>query len=178
MNGSHTLAIGYRRLHAGVDADLLQRVLHRERVHHRRQHPHVIAGRAIHAARRARDAAEDVAAADHHAQFISHRAGVGDFMRDAGGDGGVDREPPLAHQDLARQLQQDTLESGGSHETFDGQWAGGADLIGAPPGCQALIRCRIGAGAPLPMREDSEASALAKLGEGDRNAGTPSPNFD
>ena len=31
-----------RRLDAGLDADLLERVLHRQRVHHRRQHAHIV----------------------------------------------------------------------------------------------------------------------------------------
>ena len=53
-----------RRLHADVDAELLERVLERQRVEHGREHPHVVGGRAVHARGRARHAAVDVARAD------------------------------------------------------------------------------------------------------------------
>ena len=53
-----------RRLHARVDAALLQRVLQRQRVEDGREHAHVVGGRAVHAGRRARHAAVDVARAD------------------------------------------------------------------------------------------------------------------
>src|SRR3546814_12799253 len=36
-----------RRLHARLDADLLERRLHRERIHHRCEHPHLIARSAV-----------------------------------------------------------------------------------------------------------------------------------
>ena len=54
-----------RRHHARVHAERLDGVLHRERVHDRREHAHVIAGDAVHAGARQPGAAEDVAAADH-----------------------------------------------------------------------------------------------------------------
>ena len=53
-----------RGLHPGVDAALLQRVLQRQGVDHRRQHAHVVAGDAVDAAVAGGDAADDVAAAD------------------------------------------------------------------------------------------------------------------
>ena len=58
-----------RRLDAGFDAKLFQRILHRQRVHDRRQHAHIVGLRAVHALGGARHAAEDIAAADDQADF-------------------------------------------------------------------------------------------------------------
>jgi preprotein translocase subunit YajC len=52
-----------------LGAELFQRVLHRQRVHHRGQHAHVVAGDPVHAAGGQAGAAEDVAAADHQADL-------------------------------------------------------------------------------------------------------------
>ena len=63
-----------RGLHARFDAGLLERALQREAVDHRRQHAHVIRGRAIHAAMAGGQSAPDVSAADHdrdlHAEVV------------------------------------------------------------------------------------------------------------
>ena len=53
-----------RRLDARFDAKLLQRILHRKRVHDRREHTHIIGLRAVHALRSARHPAEDITAAN------------------------------------------------------------------------------------------------------------------
>ncbi len=58
-----------RRQHARVAAEAFDRVLHGQRVHHRRQHAHVVGAGALHALGRALHAAEDVAAADDQAHF-------------------------------------------------------------------------------------------------------------
>src|SRR3546814_13267427 len=62
-----------RRLHARLDADLLERRLHRERIHHRCEHPHVIARRAVDSLRDPRQPAEDVAAANDEAERSEER---------------------------------------------------------------------------------------------------------
>ena len=59
-----------RRQDAGVDADLLERVLQRQRVHHRRQHAHIIGAGPVEALGGAGQAAEDVAAADDEAELM------------------------------------------------------------------------------------------------------------
>jgi hypothetical protein len=56
-------------LHAGRHAELLQRVLHGQSVHHRGQHAHIIGLGAVHALGSAGHTAEDVAAADDEADF-------------------------------------------------------------------------------------------------------------
>ena len=70
-------------MHPGVDAELLQRILKRQRVHHRRQHAHVIGGCAVEALRRRGHAAEDVAAADDQAELMALRLGGRDLARQA-----------------------------------------------------------------------------------------------
>ncbi len=66
MYGSQTSRIaGMALIDARVDALVLEGVLERERVLHRREHADVVAGRAVHAAGGGGHAAEDVAAADH-----------------------------------------------------------------------------------------------------------------
>ncbi len=66
-----------RRLHAGLDVLLLERVLERQRVEHRREHPHVVARGAVHAFGGLGEATVDVAAADHdrdlHAAAVDGR---------------------------------------------------------------------------------------------------------
>ena len=57
------------RLHPRLHTELLERVLHRERVHHGRQHAHVVAGRAVEPPGCARNAAENIATTDHHSHF-------------------------------------------------------------------------------------------------------------
>ena len=103
-----------RGLDARIHADLLQRVLHGERVHDGRQHAHIIGGGALESLGGRGDAPENVSAAHDHADFIALRFHIGDLERDAGGDGGVDRMP-LAHQHFAGQLQENTFEARASH---------------------------------------------------------------
>jgi hypothetical protein len=102
-------------LDAGVDAKLLQRVLHRQRVHDRRQHAHVVRLGAVHALRRARHAAKDVAAADDEADLqpgILRRLDLGGELRD---EIGVDAVLLVAHQHLTRELEKDALIAGRTH---------------------------------------------------------------
>ena len=94
---------------------LLERVLQRERVHHRRQHAHIVGGRAVEALGRGGHAAEDVAAADDEAQLMALRLRRCDLAGEAGDRFGIDAELALAHQRLARQLQQDAVEARAGH---------------------------------------------------------------
>ena len=61
-----------RRLHPGLDTDLLERVLQREAVDHRRQHAHLIADDAVDPPALAVHAAEDVSPADHDGDLRAH----------------------------------------------------------------------------------------------------------
>ena len=71
-----------RRHHAGVGTRLLERVLERQRVEHRGQHPHVVGGGPVHAGRRALEAAVDVAGADHDRDLHPRAATLVDLVRD------------------------------------------------------------------------------------------------
>src|SRR6185503_6508700 len=96
------------RLDPAGQAVAFQDRLHRQRVHHGRQHAHIIRRGPVDAFRSACQAAEDIAAADHHADL---GAGFDRFLH-VGGDAldraGVDAETTLAHQCLTRDLEQYT----------------------------------------------------------------------
>ena len=64
MYGSATSAIVRADWTRVQTAELLERILDRERVQHGREHAGVVARGAIHAGARSREAAEDVPAAD------------------------------------------------------------------------------------------------------------------
>ena len=72
-----------RALHARVAAEALDRILHGQRVHHRGQHAHVIAGDAIDAGPGEPGAAEDVAAADDAGHLHAASLDLEHFARDA-----------------------------------------------------------------------------------------------
>ena len=84
-------------------------LLHGQGVHHGGQHADVVGLGALHAGGGAGDAAEDVAAADHHADLDAH----GDDVADIGGDGAdrlvVQAILAPAHQGFAGEFQQDAL---------------------------------------------------------------------
>jgi hypothetical protein len=104
-----------RALHPRVHAEALERVLQRERVEHRGQHAHVVAGRAVHALRGGLHAAEDVAGALHDGDLdaaIVHALDLGGDRLDALGVGAVFQ---IAHQRLPGQLEEDALEGGWRH---------------------------------------------------------------
>ena len=101
-----------RALHAREDAQLLQRVLQRQRIDDRRQHAHVIGAGAIHSLGAGGNPAEDVSAPDDDADLDAHLDDVahllGDLLQRLRGDPVL----RLAHQRLAAELQEDALESG------------------------------------------------------------------
>ena len=94
------------------DAGLLQRRLHAERIHDGGQHAHVVGLGAVHAGRRAGDAAEDVAAADHHADLDAERDHAPHILGDAAAGLGVEAIIAVTHQCLAGHLEHDTLVAG------------------------------------------------------------------
>ena len=110
--------------HPRRDAVVFKRILQGQRVDHRGQHTHVIAGRAVHAAGAGGQAAEDVAAANHHRCLDTERLNFGDVLGDSGGNRGIDPVVLVAHEGFARQLQEDTFVvgrgrgRGGRHEVI------------------------------------------------------------
>jgi hypothetical protein len=88
-----------------VKTPILQRRLHRQRVHHRGQHAHVVGGRAFHPLGAALQAAKNVAAADHHADLdpkVAHRFHL---LGNALDGRGMQAIALVAHQRLARDLK-------------------------------------------------------------------------
>ena len=83
-----------------------------ERVQHRGQHPHVVAGCPVHPARGALDAAVDVAGADDHRDLDAAIADRRDLLGDALDLGAVGAVIEAPHQRLAGELQQDPPEAG------------------------------------------------------------------
>ena len=86
------------RHHPHRHLQLFQRVLHRQRIHHRCQHAHVIASGAFHAGRRAGDTAKDIAATDDETDLDTASNNIFDFLGNAGDHFGVDAIGPLAHE--------------------------------------------------------------------------------
>ena len=95
------------RLYTGLQPLPLQGALHGQCIDHRGQHAHVVAAGAVHARGGGRHAAEDVAAADHQADLHAHVVHGLDLLGDHADHLGVEAIFPLAHQPLARELQQD-----------------------------------------------------------------------
>ena len=92
-----------------MDLQLLQRVLHRQRVDHRRQHPHVIAGHPIDEPfGRSRQAAVDVAPADDHGDLHAHLVDLADLLGDRADGLELEAEGLRPHEGFAGQLQEDS----------------------------------------------------------------------
>src|SRR5690606_11668379 len=89
-----------------------QRGGERQCVDDSRQHAHVVAGDPVAALRGHGDAAEDVAAPDHDADFNVHGAHFGNVGGDAVDDRDIDAETLAAHQGFARGFEEDALEQG------------------------------------------------------------------
>ena len=73
MNGSATCVHGDGALHPRVHAFFFERVLQRQRVDHRRQHAHVVAGGAFDLEALLPAAAENISAADHDGDLDAER---------------------------------------------------------------------------------------------------------
>src|SRR3546814_19794598 len=96
----------------------------RERIHHRCEHPHVIARRAVDSLRDTRQPAEDVAAANDEAAFVPRLFRRGDPTSGARHRLGIDPEGRFAHQAFARSLEKDAFDAGKRHGTWRKEKAG------------------------------------------------------
>ena len=114
---------------------LTSEVLQRQRVDDGGEHAHVVAGDAVAALRGHRHAAEDVAAADDDADLDAERPRLGNVGRDPVDHRNVDAEMLVAHQRLARRLEQDAPVFGPCRH-----------------GILAIVGCRVGAGSGAARR--------------------------
>ena len=121
-----------RRHHARVQAERLDRVLHRQRIHDGRQHAHVIAGHAVHAGARQAGAAEDVAAADHDRDLHAQAHDLADLdARRASASSDRCRSPPApisASPDSLSRMRRSPVPAGAAPvaRSADGVLAGAA----------------------------------------------------
>ena len=106
MNGSATARISIAVCTRVGTSALLERVLQRQGVDHRGEHPHVVAGHPVDALVAGRDAADDVAAADHDRQLDAEPVDLGDLVGDPARPPRLDAEALRAHQGLAGELEQ------------------------------------------------------------------------
>ena len=104
-----------RRLHPGVNALLLQRVLQRQRVDHSSQHAHVVGGDAVHFTRLLGHAAKEISAADHNRDVDTEGVNVRQFGGNFMNAEGVDAEALVRGQGLAGELEQNALEHRSRH---------------------------------------------------------------
>ena len=96
------------------DAELLERVLQRERVQQRREHARVVGGGTIHSVGGRRHAAVEVPAADHDRELGAAAPNLDDLAGDRRHRLRVDTVLTVAHQALTRELQQHAAERRGS----------------------------------------------------------------
>ena len=96
-------------LHAGEHAVALEGILQGERVHDRSEHADVVGLRAIHALRRARNAAEDVAAAHNDSELDTVVHDFRDFVGQVIDHLRIDPVTQIAGERLAGKLQKHTL---------------------------------------------------------------------
>src|SRR4029077_656813 len=91
---------------AGRNPELLERVLEGQRIDDRREHPHVVARRAVDV-RAARQAPEDVAASDHERELATERVHVLQFAREGYEDAGIDAVAAGTGERLPADLEED-----------------------------------------------------------------------
>ena len=96
-----------RRLHPHGNSTLLYRVHHRQRIHHRRQHSHVIRRRPVHL--RSLSAAPEISAADHETDLYSHVVDLYNLVDHARDYVLIESESLLARKRFARQFQKYSL---------------------------------------------------------------------
>ena len=97
-----------RAQHARRHVDLLERVLDRQRVQHRSEHSHVVAGGTFDAHVGGLESAEDVTAADHQSQLATGRARAADLLGQPGNRFGVDAVILTAGERFPTQLEQNS----------------------------------------------------------------------
>ena len=112
MKGSAIWRISTADIRRVVTAALLEGVLQREAVDHGREQAHVVAGHAVDALRRRRDAPDDVAAAEDDRGLDAQGVDVLDLVGEPRDHVRRDAEPLVPHQRLPRQLQEDAAVDG------------------------------------------------------------------
>ena len=103
-----------------LDAELLEGVLHRQGVDHRREHAHVVGARAVHALSAPPEPAKDVAPSDHERDLCPERDHVGDLAADLSQCLGVDPVARVTAERLPGELEHDTTNLQLSHGTILG----------------------------------------------------------
>ena len=91
--------------HPAMASLRLERVLHGQRIHDRGEHAHVVRRGAVHSLRGPLKSAEDVSAADHHADLDAELAHRAHLLGDPPNPDRVESVAPLAQQRLAGNLQ-------------------------------------------------------------------------
>ena len=97
-----------RRHHPRWHIEGFKGILHGKGVHHRCQHAHIVACRALHPSGRTRHTAEDVAATDDKADLYAGANDIADFAGNSGNHLRINAVGLLAHQRFTRDFQQDT----------------------------------------------------------------------
>ena len=93
-------------LHPRGRAQFFQRILERQRIDNRRQHPHVIARGAFNAAFTAAQPAKNIAAADHHDHLHPEVAHFANLLRHALHRIGVNANARFTTQHFTAQLEE------------------------------------------------------------------------
>src|SRR6185436_19418632 len=101
--------------YARIDAELLERILHGKSVHDSCKHAHVIGGSSVEALGRRRHAPKNVAATDDEAELMALSLGCRDLTGETVDRPRIDPELALTHQRLARELQEDAVETWSGH---------------------------------------------------------------
>ena len=115
MYGSATSETAIADCTRVCDAEPLERVLQGERVQQRREHAGVVGGRAVHPLGRRRHAAVEVPAPDDDRELGAAAPHRHDLARDRDTVVRVDAVLAVAHQALARELQQHAAKRRGQH---------------------------------------------------------------
>src|SRR5205823_487688 len=144
-------------VHARIRAAALESVLQRQRVDHRGQHAHVIAGHAVDAFGGGGDAAKDVATADDDGDLDAGALHVDDLVGDVGERLRVDAGPPPPHQRLAGKFQKNATVPGASHS---------AGVYSRAHGIRQSRRDGTQSLAPLPRHDDLRHLAVAAVDPG------------
>ena len=98
--------------HHGIDTLLVESVLHGKAVHHGAEHSHGIALGAVHAARRCRNSANEVAAANHESDLHALLDDGCNFRRHVGEDDVIDAVALFACEGFATELEENAFEFG------------------------------------------------------------------
>src|SRR6516164_3086212 len=95
---------------AHVHPEALECILHGERIHHRRQHAHVVRCHPVHTGACQSRTAEDVAPADHHGELHLHLDDLAQLSGNTLNHHRIDAVVTLTHQRFARELDENPGE--------------------------------------------------------------------